>query len=296
MIKTNGSSEAVRQGYTEFPCDVCGGDAAVEVPYARAYTGGQQIHICKRCGFVYVKRRRSFAKVAEVWSKDLFAKKYTARSPLMLARHHYVAAFIDQTIGLRRKRICDIGAGEGQFLDIVRKEYSAEPFGIEPSQANCTLMRKARIPCFRGTLEECVSQPRDTRDFDIATMMWTLETGTSSRALVRGAHRLLRAGGHLVVATGSRILVPFAKPLHHYLSTNPVDTHPSRFSVRTLSSLLGQNGFRVREVNSFLNDNLTLCVVARKVRMGHPARILKDDYREVKEFFIRWHKDTRRYR
>ena len=48
--------------HTEYPCDVCGCDKAVEVPYARLYTGDQPIHICKGCGFVYVRRRRDAAK------------------------------------------------------------------------------------------------------------------------------------------------------------------------------------------------------------------------------------------
>ena len=162
------------EGYRTYPCDVCGSTSAVLLPHSKEYTGGQAIHICKRCGFVYVIRRRPYKKIADVWSKQLFGKAYTAKSPLMLARHHYVAEFIDQAIGLKGKKVCDIGAGEGQFLGIIKCGYGAHPFGIEPSGRNCLLLKKLAIPCFNGTVEDYCAAGRKGK-FDIVTIMWTLE-------------------------------------------------------------------------------------------------------------------------
>ena len=48
----------------QFPCDLCGETDAVEVPHCREYTNGQPIHICRRCGFVHVKLRRSAEGIA----------------------------------------------------------------------------------------------------------------------------------------------------------------------------------------------------------------------------------------
>ena len=39
-----------------YECDICGYLDAIEVPNCRHYTGGQPIHICSNCGFVYVKK------------------------------------------------------------------------------------------------------------------------------------------------------------------------------------------------------------------------------------------------
>lgn len=293
MKKYKVRSHSRRGDNEEYPCDLCGSVDAVLLPYVKQYTGGQYIHICKKCGFVYVKMRRPYHTVADEWSHKLFGKAYSAKSPLMLARHYYIAEFIDHNVGLRNKRLCDIGAGEGQFLNIVKKNYGAIPFGVEPSQRFCAHLRKRAIDCFAGTLEEFIDVGNSKKTkFDIATLMWTLENATSPISLLRGAWDILKNKGYLAVATGSRILVPSAKPLNLYLSKNPVDTHPSRFSVNTLVSMLGITGFSIAKINNYLNDSLALCVIAQKKGRRSKAKIKTDDYRKVKAFFKKWHKET----
>lgn len=283
--------------YKEFVCDICASADAIEVPYVRQYTNKQVIHICKNCGFIYVKKRRSFNKIAQVWSNELFGKAYTSRTPLMLARHTYVAEFVDQSINLKNKKICDIGAGEGQFLNIVKRNYGSFVFGIEPSEANCRMMRKLGIKCYKGTLEEYLINSQSKRyRADIVTIMWTLENAMSCKELLIGARQILKNKGYLVVATGSRILTPFSKPLYLYLSRNPVDTHPARFSVNTLSSLFVITGFKLIHINSYLNDGLALCMIAKKAKINKNAKIRKDDFRKVSDFFKRWHKESMFYR
>ncbi|UCD15188.1 MAG: methyltransferase domain-containing protein [Candidatus Omnitrophota bacterium] len=287
------AGEKCDDGYKEFPCDLCRSTEAIKVPYASRYTKGQDIHICKNCGFVYVKKRRSYDRIAQVWSKELFGKAYTAKSPLMLARHSYVAEFIDQNLSLKNKKICDVGAGEGQFLNLIKKNYRASVFGIEPSSVNCKLMRSEGIKYFQGTLQDYLESFKHKQyRADIVTIMWTLENATSCNDLLLGAREILKDNGFLVVATGSRLLVPFSKPLYLYLSSNPADTHPARFSFNTLISFLNRTGFKVICANHYLNDSLALCVIAKKCKINKAARIKGDDFREVRDFFKRWHRET----
>lgn len=283
--------------YKEYACDICGSVKAIEVPFVRLYTKGQPVHICKECGFVYVKKRRPSESIACIWTKKMFGKAYTARTPLMLARHMYVAEFINQSIDMDSRKLCDIGAGEGQFLEIIKKNYGASVLGIEPSKANCMLMKERGIASFNGTIEEYLKNGKFTGGkFDIVTMMWTLENATSCRGLLTGAREILSDSGYIVVATGSRILVPFSKPLHLYFSANPADTHPSRFSFNTLSALLAVAGFKVMYINRYLNDGLVLCVIAKKCRIAEKPRFTGDDFRQVRDFFKRWHKETSYYK
>lgn len=293
----NSTLYAGSNDYEEFACDLCSSKDAIKVPYVRKYTNGQDIHICKRCGFIYVKKRRPYYKIAQVWSNELFGKAYTARTPLMLARHIYIAEFIDQTLGLKNKKVYDIGAGEGQFLNIIKRDYGSLVFGIEPSRINCRNMRKLGIKCFEGTLEEYIqSHAFKKYSADIVTMMWTLENAASCKDMLIGARQIIKKGGYLVIATGSRILVPFSKPLNLYLASNPVDTHPARFSINTLTSLLAVAGFKVMHVNPYLNDSLMLCVIAKKIKIPENTKIKGDDFRRVRDFFKKWHKDTLFYK
>jgi len=281
--------------YQEFPCDLCGSKDAVEVPHVREYTKGELVHICKKCGFVYVKKRRSTKRVAEVWSKEIFGGEYTAKNPHVKGRQMYVAEFIDKYVGLKGKKLCEIGAGEGQFLDIARG-YGAEVFGIEPSKKNCDALRGMGIDCFNGTIEEYSKQMgKGGYGADIAAILWTLENTTDCRKMLDVAHQIVKDGGHIMVATGSRILAPFKKPLHNYLNDNtPQDTHAFRFSANTLRGILAVSGFEVIHVNPYLENDF-LCVLAKKREKNEKIEWQGDDYKEVYDFFDRWHKETQRY-
>lgn len=273
------------------PCDLCGETEAVEVPHARELTAGQPIHICVRCGFVHVKERRSAEEIAASWTNEIFGAVYTAAIPAVSARLTYVAETVEAEVGLRGKRVCEIGAGEGHFLDLVRERYDAEVFGIEPSAAHCAAMGERGIECFAGTVEDAAEAHLEG-GFDLVAILWTLENCRDCVGMLRGARALLREGGHVVVATGSRILVPFKKPLDTYLSTNPADTHAFRFSAATLRGALAVAGLETVYVNRYL-DHDVLCTVSRAGEASQEWQ--GDDYLAVWSFFERWYADTALY-
>lgn len=282
-----------------FNCDLCNASDSAEIEEARTYTGGQPLHVCKSCGLVYAKERRSEEAIAESWTQTIFganptaAVPYTAHVPWMTARLVFVAEFLHQSIGLKGKAVADIGAGEGVFLDIIRREeYGAIPFGIEPSAENCALLTKLDIPSYNGPIGAFAASPEaKKRSFDVVTMMWTMECSRSPRQMLDIAYGLLKPGGHVFVGTGSRILVPFKKPLHMFLSKNPLDTHPVHFSYRTLRGIMATAGFEMAHVNRFIDNDL-LFMIGKKTDRSRAISWDKDDWTKVKDFFARWHKET----
>ena len=277
-----------------FPCDLCGHDDPVEVPYVRFYTNNQPVHICRKCGFVYVRERRSAKEIADTWSNELFGEIYTSAWPAVKARLLYVAEFVDSTVGLKGKRVTEIGGGEGAFLELISRHYGAEVFGIEPSVQNCRAMNAKGLECFQGTIEEYAASGNPA-GFDLAAILWTLENCMSCRDMLAAAHGLLKDDGHIVVATGSRILVPFKKPLDYYFSANPADTHAFRFSANTLRAMLAVCGFASLHINRYIDTDY-LVVVAAKRPEGVEIEWKGDDYLAVYDFFERWHKESLHYR
>ncbi|MGE0254636.1 MAG: class I SAM-dependent methyltransferase [Alphaproteobacteria bacterium] len=280
--------------YTDHPCDICGADDAAEIAVARHYTGGEPLHACRACGFVFVRRRRSAQAIADDWSDNLYQAHYTARIPAVKARQTFVAEFIDTTAGVAGKRVCDIGAGEGPFLAMLAAPPydAASVFGIEPSAANGRLLAGLGIDHFVGTIEAfAAARPEARGGFDLATIIWTLENCQSCRGMLDTAWDLLAPGGHVAVATGSRILVPFKKPLHYYLGPGEQDTHAFRFSRNSLTAALAASGFAVTHANRDI-DHDVLCVVARKVDRHETLPRPRDDWRQVVDFFDRWHVET----
>jgi 2-polyprenyl-3-methyl-5-hydroxy-6-metoxy-1,4-benzoquinol methylase len=278
--------------YQDYPCDLCGADDTVEVPYARLYTNDQPVDICKGCGFVYVKSRRSAKDIAKEWSEKLYKNSYTARIPAVKARQTYVSEYIDVEVGLKDKLVLDIGAGEGQFLQIIQEEYAAKVYGIEPSVQNCEGLRDLGIDCFEGTIEDALAADLSV-SADIVTIMWTLENCRSCRDMLKGVHRYLKDDGVLVISTGSRILVPFKKTMQNYLGvgSKPVDTHAFRFSANTLRGMLAVSGFEVISINRYVDTDY-LCVIARKAPEGEEVKWEGDNFMKVHHFFERWHQDS----
>ncbi len=276
-----------------FPCDVCKSNESVEVPHCREYTNGQAVDICVKCGFVFVKNRRSADEIAATWSKELFGANYTALIPAVVARQTYVAATIDKEIGLKGKTLCDIGAGEGQFLEIARKSYQAQVFGVEPSTANCQRLQQLDIPFHEGTIESFASKQK-SNSFDAVSVMWTLENCLSCVDMLKAAHAVLNEGGHVAVATGSRLMVPFKKPLYDYLSKNPADTHSFRFSPNSLQNVVNLAGFEVTFVNRYLDSDVLLCI-GKKTKTATEPKLKVDKYLDVYNYFERWHVETQMY-
>jgi len=282
--------------YIVHKCDLCESDDAAEIEVARHYTNNQALHVCKNCGFVYVRMRRSATRIAEAWSNEIYQSGYTARIPAVKARQTYVAEFIDTSIDLKGKTVCDIGGGEGQFLDMIEaEEYGAKTFAIEPSEHNCQLMTNSGISNFCGGIEDYQASEKfnETR-FDVVTVMWTLENCQSCRTMLSAAHDVLKDGGYIALSTGSRLLVPFKKPLQYYLGPKPLDTHSFRVSANTLRGLLAVSGFEITHINRYIDTDY-LVVVAKKVEKNTVIEWQKDDYKSVINFFDRWHEDTQNY-
>jgi cyclopropane fatty-acyl-phospholipid synthase-like methyltransferase len=207
-----------------------------------------------------------------------------------------VAEFIHVNVGLKDAETVDIGAGEGVFLQLLSDPaYGARVFGIEPSAANCKLMLQASLRCFKGSIEAYLASPEvRVRGFDRATIVWTLENTSSCRSMMAGARSLLKDDGFLTVATGSRILVPFKKPLHYFLTPQVASIHPFFFSTNALRNLFGNAGFTLEHVNRYIDTDY-LVMIGRAARKPRQGDLLKDDWRQIIDFFQRWHDETQSY-
>lgn len=284
----------------DFNCDVCNSDKSIEVPYSRYYTkNAEPLFICMNCGLVYAKSRRSIKAVADSWNEEIFGnnideKNYTSENPWIKGRLTFVTEFIEEKVGLKGKKVCDIGAGEGLFLRMA-KEKGADVFGIEPSQKNCSKIKSYGINCFNGTIQEFVPYIKNYKA-DIISVMWTLECSALPKQILQIGYEFLNDGGFFVIATGSRIMVPFKKPLFMYFSKErDVDTHPIHLSYNTLKGLFAVNHFEPIYENQYIDNDL-LIIIAQKVDSLKKIEWKGDDYLKVAHFFERWHKESLYYR
>ena len=269
---------------TSHNCDICGSDAGQSIVIAKQYVGDNDVPaVCTHCGFVYVRERRSPKAIAAAWD-DMWGETYTSDWPGVKARLYYVAEYFEHTQGWKGKTVLDVGAGQGFFCKQVESR-GGEPWGLDPSPANAELAKKALIPWTLGTIEDH-RFVFNAGHFDVVTILWTLENCGDPVGMLQQARRLLKPDGWIVVATGSRILVPFRKPLSTYFSKNPADTHASRFSQRSLANILNKTGFSCRMNNDYEQNDVL-------IMLAQPSEAyctgLTDPWKDVEDFFERWH-------
>ena len=280
----------------EYNCDVCDSGECVEIPGVKKFTGGQPIHVCRDCGLVYHRFRRSPEEMAKYWGSlysenNTNSSKYNPDQPIFVARHVYGASFLENNVesGLSGKSVFDVGIGKGQFLEkLLTKGCFCS--GIESSSQNIQILKHKGIPHYFGTVES-YSQDKKVDKSDIVTILFVLQNSQSATAMINMAYDQLVEGGLLFIMMGSRIMVPFKKPVGTYLMTLPQDVQPYHFSISTLQHLLAKCGFKIVSTNNYWDQDL-MCVLARKESKDNNIEKMKDDYREVIKWFERWQAES----
>jgi SAM-dependent methyltransferase len=143
-----------------------------------------------------------------------------------------------------RPRLLEIGAAYGFFIEAALPYFEAE--GIELSSEAAAQAQRSGLPVGCGS-----AAPETLRrlgSFDWVVMLDTVEHLPSPAASLAAVHDLLRPGGHLCISTGD-IGSPLARLAgrHWRLMTPPQRSF--FFSRQTLSRLLRQLGFELREVS-----------------------------------------------
>jgi len=268
---------------TRHDCDLCGSDRWQPIRPAKKYMETDNVPgVCMQCGFVYVRDRRTAAEIAASWTKEIFGEGYSSAWPAIGARLGYVADWVELNMSFKGKSVFEIGAGEGRFLDIL-KTKGAYPVGLEPSKALCAEIKARDIAAFCGTVE---SMP-PTGSYEAVAILWTLENCVSPMTMLRKAREWLTKDGHIVVATGSRILVPFKKPMSCYFSKTPADTHATRWSANTLRAAMETVGFDIVATNLY-GEHDVLCVIGKKGEPSIPSPPF-DRPQSVLTYFHTWH-------
>ena len=262
------------------PCDLCqNNDKFIDLPGDPS----GKIKICGECGFVLVRERRSTAEVAASWDEIYNSGGYDPNWPGVKARLYYVAEWIEQNIGWRGKDVLDIGAGKGQFLKFLFRYNPSSMTAIEPC---------AKPDDISDDIV-WIARPIETAfipaQYDIIAINWTLENTADALGMLRFAREHLKPGGCVVVATGSRILAPFKKPLRHYIPQDaqyPHDTHCFRWSYSSLEIAAKRVGLRVIQPNDYADrDELIVLLAAGDVYSGP---VVCHDPKAVETHFKHW--------
>ncbi|MFI5346122.1 MAG: class I SAM-dependent methyltransferase [Elusimicrobiota bacterium] len=153
--------------------------------------------------------------------------------------------FLDRLPEPRRGLLLDIGCAAGHFLKLARERgYDVE--GLEVDERFVKIAQDGGLTGVRqGILDEDFTRKNDGR-YDIVSMIEVLEHVDDPLGFLRLAGRLLKPGGHLLIAVpDNRRPTPFGRDLWDY-----PPHHLTRWVPSALKLALEKSGFTVEDLRS----------------------------------------------
>jgi 2-polyprenyl-3-methyl-5-hydroxy-6-metoxy-1,4-benzoquinol methylase len=227
--------------HADEPCPACG--AVVVRSVARLETFA--LVRCTACELVYAcpsPRVRVHEKYRTEYDlAEHFAPLEARKATLYRTRLRWVGR-----TAAARTRLCDVGCGNGQFLEMAAQEGWA-PTGVEmnPPAARRACQRGAVV--FEGRLEELETLPWG--EFDVVTSWDSLEHTPDPRLFVERLGRLLRADGTLALTTLN--LPSLAWFILGTRWSLVVEDHFTYWNRHSLTAILEAHGFAIDRVEVF---------------------------------------------
>ena len=245
----------------------------------------EKYFVDKVTGLIFNKTYFDDEKQIKLYSKNIFKKKFTENSyssniPAVSSRHKYVYDTIKSNLVIKNKKILDIGAGDGSFLNLFQNKKNL--FGLEPKKENCDLIKKKKIKYQNSS----VANAKIIGKFDIATLLWTACNFNNPYASVKKISSFIKKNGYLVVAESSRILVHPKKSLKNWVGKMHRYFNPTHFSKNSIINLLKINGFEIKYINRYQDTDYLLVIGQNKFKKFKKFEI--DNYKKIQHFFRRW--------
>ena len=192
---------------------------------------------CQHCGLVYTNPRFASGEILDSYiavEDPLYLEERDGRV-LTFERHLRPLEKIKAPPG----KLVDVGAYSGVFVEIAA-QHGWEACGVEPSRWAVEQAHARGLHMIEGTLE--TSGVADA-SVDVVTMWDVIEHVSDPLGEMQQAHRLLKAGGLLVVHTMD-IDSLFARAMGGRWPWL-MEMHIYYFSRRTLKAMLEEAGFTV---------------------------------------------------
>lgn len=199
---------------------------------------------CERCTLVQLSKENTVTFVSRHYYDDyLMSRSYSsfARSYLSGLAKDFV-----KTFGLQKKRIVDVGCGDGFFVSRLQ-HYGATAIGIDPSESACSLARKRGVTVLHDYVDDAFVFPKGKMDAFVSCQVF--EHVSEPGKLLTNIKKFLKPTSYGLIEVPS-----LGKALMDDRYYDFFPDHVAYYSPTSLSYLLELNGFQVMAVRHTAND------------------------------------------
>jgi 2-polyprenyl-3-methyl-5-hydroxy-6-metoxy-1,4-benzoquinol methylase len=165
-----------------------------------------------------------------------------------------------QQLSVPHKKLLDIGAGTGDFLNIMIKN-DWEVSGIEPNSKARNLAAKKNI-YLQENLESF-----DDNNFSVITLWHVLEHLPNLNESIKTITSLLANQGYLIIAVPNYKSFD-AQHYKEYWAAYDTPRHLYHFSTKSISILFEPLGFQLLEIKPMIFDAFYVALLSEKYKTG----------------------------
>ncbi len=227
---------------------------------------GMNMYVCPQCHLMWVREKPIADEYYDSLQFDLSPGKLNARlrncrDRLTILKNH---------TGINQ--VCDIGTGEGMFVDVVHQAGGQNAWGIEPSAQGSETAKKNHLEVMQGTIADL---PRliQERPASVVTMFHVIEHLDDPLKEVQTIYDALPSGGYFVCETPN---------LRGFTATRAGDRwkliypeHLFYFDEENLPKLLSKVGFTVTASGRRDFDQYHLSLGESLWRLGQRQKTFK---------------------
>jgi 2-polyprenyl-3-methyl-5-hydroxy-6-metoxy-1,4-benzoquinol methylase len=162
-----------------------------------------------------------------------------------------------------RGRLLDVGCGAGDLL-LRMKSYGWHVEGLEPDPVAAANLYKWGIKVTQGTLP---SKELQEASFDVITASHVIEHVANPAIFLSSCFKLLRPGGHLVLATPNANSAGLKKHGQSWVHLD-APRHLVLFTPQSLANLLRAAGFHSERVTTSCRSAFFVTKTSRKLERG----------------------------
>jgi SAM-dependent methyltransferase len=252
---------AVALSLVETRCVLCGSADAVPEAYGYdfEYNTAQNLFRfvrCRNCGHVYLNPRPSSSDLGVIYPSSY----YTLAGPGGLVRRmqriwegRKVSGY-ERALGPGKKRILDVGCGDGRFLQVLRDFGSPdwELVGVDFDPAAVERCRARGFTAFAKRVEDMAAEEGT---FDAVVMLQLIEHVEDPVRIARLVAALLRPGGVFFVETPNLAGWDYRLFRKRWWGHYHFPRHWNLFSTDSLERMLTSTGFVIDRTDQLISTS-----------------------------------------